>query len=160
MRIGALLLVGVGVLMAGACTTANPPDEACVTQQGICLLTTDMVGCPNIIGEGLCADKYTCCGSPTYAGNIVDGAVIKDAYIPQLFDAGDAGDATVDGSQDAANKSDASDATIASDSGTKDSGRSDAKDTGAPKDSASPPPDAAKSKDSGADAAHDAPEAG
>jgi hypothetical protein len=171
MRIGALLLVGFGFLAASACTTANPPDEECIVNQGTCFLSTDMVGCANILPYG-CAANYTCC-SATNASNIVDGAVVDVVITP--FDTGTGADGASDASVDApVDGSKKPDATVASEGGTKDSGGADAKDAttrsdsggtvtkdaGTTKDSGVSSTDAAKSHDSSADVAHDAPDAG
>jgi hypothetical protein len=68
MRIGVRLWVGVGIFsvivgLAGAsgCTANTSPDEVCTSAGGVCLLTTDMVGCAEQLEAYPCNTGYSCC---------------------------------------------------------------------------------------------------
>ena len=143
MRIGALLLVGLCLLSAPACTTASPPDEDCIAAGGVCFTSQDQAGCNTPIPNAACGAGYTCC-TKAYAGNMVDGAVTDaPSGNPGTPDAGTDADAGSTATKDAAT--------------TKDTGSTATKDAATSKDSAISPPakDGAASKDSGSTVAKD-----
>jgi len=78
MRTGALLLLlGLGLGCASACTTANPPDEDCITAGGLCFTSTDPAACGTPLPNA-CSTGYTCC-STVAVQNLVDAAVRDSA---------------------------------------------------------------------------------
>jgi hypothetical protein len=65
MRIGALVLV-VGIFSAvvgvvGACTATTSADLVCQSAGGVCILSTDLVGCADELQGSPCDTGYTCC---------------------------------------------------------------------------------------------------
>jgi hypothetical protein len=119
MRIGARLVVGIGLLLAAACNAPSPDEPACFSAKGVCLLSKDVAECvgPPVV-TGVCPATYICC--------IPKGAYDYDAGVdapPPVPDA--AKDAAKDVSADIA-KDTGSDAakTVADasklDTGTKD----------------------------------------
>jgi len=77
MRIGALLLVGLGILSAAACTASTSADLVCNSGGGQCVALPDgnlPSSCGQVNGL-LCDPGYICClVTPDQTGNAVDGA--------------------------------------------------------------------------------------
>jgi len=66
MRIGALLLVGLGLVSVAACTATTSADEVCISGGGVCVDTTDQAGCGEFI-SGLACDTGQVCCTPSAA---------------------------------------------------------------------------------------------
>jgi hypothetical protein len=65
MRIGALLLVGLGILTVAACTASTSSDQVCVGAGGVCLPLSDSggppAGCLDQENGLTCDTGYVCC---------------------------------------------------------------------------------------------------
>jgi hypothetical protein len=62
MRIGAVVLVvGIFSAVVGACTATTSADLVCQSAGGVCLLSTDLVGCAEELQAAPCDNGYTCC---------------------------------------------------------------------------------------------------
>lgn len=73
MRIGALLLVGLGLVSVAACTATTSSDEVCISGGGVCVDTTDQAGCGEFI-SGLACDTGQICCTPSAAYSTDGGA--------------------------------------------------------------------------------------
>jgi hypothetical protein len=86
MRIGARLVVGLGLLCAVACNGPSPDEPECFSQKGLCLLTTKVAECATTIGDpGLCPTSYTCCipkGAYDYDAGVDAGKAAVDSSAP------------------------------------------------------------------------------
>lgn len=95
MRIGVLLLVGLGFVFAAACTSSTSADSVCQSQGGTCLAAPDGAAlpahCGSEVSSGVCDDGYVCCliaatvAPPSDAAPVSTGASTSSAAV------GDAG---------------------------------------------------------------------
>jgi hypothetical protein len=71
MRIGALLLVGLGILSVAACTASTSSDQVCQSAGSVCLAVSDGGAPPADCFDqqsGLACDPgFVCCASQTVA---------------------------------------------------------------------------------------------
>ena len=81
MRIGALVLVGVGVfsVIVSACTANTSADMVCQSAGGVCITSTDLVGCAEQIEGAPCDTGYICCTPALDAGSSTPPATTADA---------------------------------------------------------------------------------
>jgi hypothetical protein len=91
MRIGALLLVGICLLSAAACTVNTSSDEVCISAGGACFASNDLAGCAEQLSGAVCDQGYTCCtaaptSTSTDAGTAYPGTPATDAAVVKTTD--------------------------------------------------------------------------